>query len=336
MSNLRPPIPPVLSRQIARPIALPTRAVPLKHIPLISNAGHAQAPVRLAGGPGLSSPRIPSHADIMSTVQQTQSPASNPTNPIPSILSDGTYEIGGIGQPTRTPLAHISFDRPMPCTIYVAIKPGTAISNQGAFVPQGTFTLLVTVRFGRGRGATRLNFDLPMVGPIINGAWVRSPILAIPVNAQDVDVAARFAPFGGGLTAAEWAPFLPTAAQDNIFDDPPDIPPGLGPVATIAITAWIAESESTPRRLFPMRKMSTTLGAGNSIDIPVCTGAEACRLTADPTLGTTFAFIQPGPSTIGNLPANANEPFPIPNDCHRIVVSTTSTSVFELVQYASL
>jgi hypothetical protein len=276
----------------------------------------------------------------MSTVQQTQSPAANPSNPIPSILSDGTYEIGGIGQPTRVSLAHISFDRPMPCTVYVAIKPGVAISNQGAFVPQGTFTMLITVRFGRGRGATRLNFDLPMVGPIINGAWVRSPILAIPVNAQDVDVAARFAPFGEGLTQAEWAPFLPSGnGPDNLFDDPSDIPAGQGPVATIQITSWIAESESTPKRLYPMRKCGMTLTAGTNVHVPVCTAAEACRLTADPTLGTTFGFLLPGPKTLANLPANADEPFPIPNDCHAIVVqsnSASSNSIFELIQYASL
>jgi hypothetical protein len=351
-------LPPVLSRQVSRPIILPTRATPLKHIPAIPSAEHAGYPHRIDGERerGTQSHHIPSHQDIMSTLQPTQDkgPAGTPVGPPGGVVihSEGTNNIGGTFGPGPLPLCSATFDRPRAVTVNIAIRPGItdAVAPAG-YRAQGTLTLLATIRVGRGRAATRFNVDIPIFGSTSATSYVRSPDITIPLVAESIDVSMRFALFGWGLSNALWvANVLPPAQSDQIFDDPPIMTPAQSAdLAVLPVTAWIGEAEAMPRKNYPFRRVTALLdaagGANPSMQIPLCSAIDRVGLIAGEgaTPATqpfvTFAFIGPGAvGVIGPLYPN-EEPLVVPNQCHLVQVTNTDGALphnFCLTQYASL
>jgi hypothetical protein len=346
-------LPPVLSRQVSRPIVLPTKATPLKHIPHIPSAEHAGYPKRIDGGRerGTQSHHIPTHADILSTLQPTQDkgPGPAPTTPPSGLVihAEGTNDVQSAGV---TPLCNVTFDRPRPCTLYVAIRPGIAAGTAPGFAVPGAFTLIGTVRVGRGRAATRFNFDLPLIGSVSAAGYIRSPIIELPLDAENIDVSMRWAPFGWGLSNLVWASaVLPNANPDSTFDDPPVLQPGQGPNIVVPVTAWVAEGESTPRLNYPLRRVTSILdasgGATPSMIIPICMGVDRVSLLSDGAAtpvaqpAVTYAFI--GPGAVGNIAGLLpnEEPLVIPDQCHQIKVTNSDGANphnFCLIQYSSL
>jgi hypothetical protein len=330
MSNLRPPIPPVLSRQIARPIALPTRAVPLKQIPLISNAGHAQAPVRLAGGPGQSSAHIPTHSDIMSTVQAGQgqgAPGVAGVSPTPLIDLDGTFTIGGDRTgATFAQVAHLSLSSPRAVTAYIGAVKGA---------PQdfsGQFRLIARVSVGKGKASQVFLVDIPTYtdNPRFGGAMV-----ALPLVAGDVDIACQVYDYGPSRSVAV------LNAQDINNPTPATIaelnPPGTNPVG-FTVSAFISQTEATPRaRPFAGRHTACVLGPGDTLKVGAAQACDNLMLLGDPTAGLVLSEIAPNVGgTIANLPVNTI--LPIMAETNEIWVQNTSGSTshfIELCQYLS-
>ena len=340
MSNLRPPLPPVLSRQVSRVIALPTRATPLKHIPVISNAGHVGDPVRLAGGRGASSPHIPSHADIMSTIQPGvgglggPGTASSKDPNAPLILTSGTYDVGGPGNVAHIQVAHVSFPTPRACTLYVGIVPGSAVDTSGLF------TLLGTVKVGRDKGAARFNFDIPApVTGTTGGLWGRGPLVKIPLVGQDIDCSVRVAPFGSANNPAFY-----NNQDPNFLDDPPDVGPGAIPAQHWTLTAFICEGESVPSSHYPARHFSTLLAAGGHLLVPVCMGCDRALVLADPSGAAgaqmTWEQLGPGGFDIINLPVTGASGIPIPissfADRLKLTNNTATQSQVDIIQYLSI
>lgn len=296
--------PPVLSRQNARPIALPQRAVPLV----------GGLPPRLVGQKGIS-PYTPSADDIRSTIvpDQTKRNQGGEAN----VLLDGTYVIQA---PGWVQVAHLSLDKARPMNVYVGPTPETQ---------QDTLTqLFARLTIARGKAYQRYFFDIPIYLNPTNNALDGGALVCLPVVGRDADLWVKAVATSSNTAPSAWA---------NIdINNPPDV---AQPGTTIpySITAYISEGEAVPRDRYPGRHVVTKLSAsGTSVaTVNVAYGCDRVWLTADPTVGTTFTMNGPAGFTIPNLPPNTL--IPIMTGCQSFrIVGGSGVNTVELIQYLSL
>jgi hypothetical protein len=308
-------VPPVLSRQNTRQIALPQRAVPAM----------GGLPPRLVGQAGIS-PTTPSADDIRSTIVPDMG-AKNQGGDANIILS-GTYQIGTQnGVQGWTQVAHVSLDKPRPMQLYLGPVP---------YSPQdstGNFRVLARINVGRGKTHTRYFCDIPIYSPVVGGviqtAQGGGPGISLPFVAQDLDVACRITASGPG--------------QGTILLNAQDLnnQPNATPVTPYNISAFISEADGTaPRGLYPMRRISAFIntGAPNELICSAPFGCDFASLIADPSATITWRqFDASSGAVVDNIPPNLT-PTPIISTCGSLAVKNLggAQAFAELVMYAAL
>jgi len=298
-------VPPVLSRQNTRQIALPQRAVPAM----------GGLPPRLVGQAGIS-PTTPSADDIRSTIvpdlsQRRQGGEAN-------VLLDGTYILQA---PGWTQVAHLSLDKARPMNVYVGPTPETT---------QDTGTqLFARLTIARGKAFQRYFFDIPIYLNPTNNTLDGGPLVCLPVVGRDADLWVKVI----GTSANT----LPGAWTNIDLNNPPDVAQP-GSANPYSITAYISEGEGVPRDRYPGRHVVTKLAsAGTSVvTVNVAYGCDRFWVTADPTATVTARLNGPVGFQIPNLPPNTL--LPIMTGCQSITVTFggAGTTVVEIIQYLSI
>ncbi len=305
MSYARPFVPPVLSRSVSRVIALPTRSVPhtVPHGHVVVHEGRrvessgGALPHRLSGERGASSSHLPTHADVLSTLQPqaSQGLGNTQNSGSPLIDLDGTYTVA---VPGYVQVAHISLLTPQPVTAYIMPVPGAVQDNTGSF------RLIARISVGKGKSSHTFYVDIPtyIVGSSAI-AGTNGVLVAIPLVCSDLNISVRIAKCGPAQTTA----FLNATDTNNPPNPTPAelSPPGANPT-TYTVRAFIAQEESTPRGrpLAGRHTAALVASGGGTLTANPAQGCDSFMILADPTGTITGSLTDVTGNVTANLPVN--------------------------------